>query len=88
VSNIATSVDSSAHAGAETAAPGAHTHKEGLAKLALGAIGVVFGDIGTSPLYTLRETFTHGSSAERTAWFRRGLESGKVADCNTFARSQ
>ena len=26
-------------------------------KLALGAIGVVFGDIGTSPLYAFRETF-------------------------------
>ncbi|MGB7405332.1 MAG: KUP/HAK/KT family potassium transporter, partial [Pacificimonas sp.] len=27
------------------------------AKLALGAIGIVFGDIGTSPLYAFRETF-------------------------------
>ncbi len=27
----------------------------------VGALGVVFGDIGTSPLYTLRETFVHGS---------------------------
>ena len=27
-------------------------------KLAIGAIGVVFGDIGTSPLYALKETFT------------------------------
>ena len=31
--------------------------REGVTKLALGAIGVVFGDIGTSPLYALRETF-------------------------------
>jgi KUP system potassium uptake protein len=33
-----------------------------LAKLALGALGVVYGDIGTSPLYALRECFsgTHG----------------------------
>ncbi len=30
---------------------------DGLAKLAVGAIGVVFGDIGTSPLYAFRETF-------------------------------
>ncbi len=29
-----------------------------LMALALGAIGVVFGDIGTSPLYTMREAFT------------------------------
>lgn len=28
-----------------------------IAKLALGAIGIVFGDIGTSPLYAFRETF-------------------------------
>ncbi|MBI5534630.1 MAG: potassium transporter Kup [Deltaproteobacteria bacterium] len=33
-----------------------------LAKLALGAIGVVYGDIGTSPLYAVKECFTgeHG----------------------------
>jgi KUP system potassium uptake protein len=30
----------------------------GLAGLVVGAIGVVFGDIGTSPLYTLKEAFT------------------------------
>jgi len=30
--------------------------------LSLGALGVVFGDIGTSPLYALRECF-HGESA-------------------------
>ena len=34
---------------------------EGLRKgLVLGALGVVYGDIGTSPLYTLRECLTHG----------------------------
>ena len=38
-----------------------HHRKSGTAKLALGAIGVVFGDIGTSPLYAFRETFaSHG----------------------------
>jgi predicted metalloprotease len=30
------------------------------------------------------ESFTHGSSAERTRWFRRGLDSGQVRSCNTF----
>ncbi|EIZ79735.1 KUP system potassium uptake protein [Novosphingobium sp. Rr 2-17] len=32
-------------------------HSEKLPALALGAIGVVFGDIGTSPLYALKESF-------------------------------
>lgn len=35
-----------------------HGHNRGsLAKLAVGAVGVVFGDIGTSPIYAFRETF-------------------------------
>ena len=46
--------------GAEAAAPHdtSHGHAQGsLAKLAVGAIGIVFGDIGTSPIYAFRETF-------------------------------
>ena len=34
-----------------------HHPEAGLLKLTLGAIGIVFGDIGTSPLYAFRETF-------------------------------
>jgi hypothetical protein len=30
------------------------------------------------------EKFTHGSSAQRVEWFRRGLESGRVEACDTF----
>lgn len=41
-----------------TAAAGGHHAPQGMVKLAMGAIGVVFGDIGTSPLYALKETFT------------------------------
>ena len=39
-----------------------HVHKQPLPSLALAAIGVVFGDIGTSPLYSLKEAFSpvHG----------------------------
>jgi KUP system potassium uptake protein len=36
-----------------------HAHsKAGTIALAMGALGVVYGDIGTSPLYALREAFT------------------------------
>ena len=30
------------------------------------------------------ETFTHGTSAQRVGWFKRGLEGGSVERCNTF----
>jgi uncharacterized protein len=30
------------------------------------------------------EAFTHGSSEERTSWFRRGFDSGRPEDCDTF----
>lgn len=30
------------------------------------------------------ESFTHGSSAQRVQWFKRGLQSGQPAQCNTF----
>ncbi|AXA84608.1 potassium transporter Kup [Lysobacter oculi] len=43
-------------AGAAGHASGHHP-KGGLASLVVGAIGVVFGDIGTSPLYTIKEAF-------------------------------
>lgn len=33
-------------------------HRHGFAALALGAIGVVYGDIGTSPSYTVKEVFS------------------------------
>jgi predicted metalloprotease len=32
------------------------------------------------------ETFTHGSSEQRMSWFRKGLDSGSIAACNTFAQ--
>ncbi len=33
------------------------------------------------------ETFTHGTSEQRARWWRRGFESGKMEDCDTFAVS-
>ena len=34
--------------------------------------------------YVVPDSFTHGSSAQRVRWFKRGLESGQVSACNTF----
>ena len=34
------------------------------------------------------DSFTHGSSAQRVRWFKRGLESGEVSACNTFDARQ
>src|SRR3954465_12385716 len=51
------------HSGNEMAEPvshpqaGPHAEQSSVATLFFGAIGVVFGDIGTSPLYTMKETF-------------------------------
>src|ERR1700752_5188836 len=36
---------------------GAHEAKQSTAALALIALGIVYGDIGTSPLYAVKETF-------------------------------
>ena len=30
------------------------------------------------------ESFTHGSSAQRMAWLRKGLSTGDPAQCDTF----
>ncbi len=50
-------------------------HGQGIGTLALGALGVVFGDIGTSPLYAFREAFEHqhlpGRADQRPGRWRR-----------------
>lgn len=49
----------------DTALPDNHINSKsqaGLFALSLGALGVVYGDIGTSPLYAVRECF-HGQHA-------------------------
>jgi len=38
--------------------------------------------------YVQPETWTHGSSEQRTTWLRRGLESGDPSVCNTFESSR
>ena len=37
--------------------------------------------------YVVPEAFTHGSSAQRQQWFRRGFESGNLEACDTFSSS-
>ena len=34
------------------------------------------------------DSFTHGSSAQRVRWFKRGIDSGKVGECDTFRARQ
>jgi predicted metalloprotease len=34
------------------------------------------------------ESFTHGSSAQRVTWFRRGLETGELRACDTFGTAR
>jgi KUP system potassium uptake protein len=51
---------------AESALPEAH-HNANFWTLTLGAIGVVYGDIGTSPLYAMRETIAAASGGHAAA---------------------
>jgi predicted metalloprotease len=36
--------------------------------------------------YVVPEGFTHGSAEQRVQWFRRGIETGDLKQCDTFAR--
>jgi len=35
--------------------------------------------------YVVPDSFTHGTSAERVSWFKRGLASGSIQSCDTFS---
>ncbi|MBD2727419.1 neutral zinc metallopeptidase [Nostoc sp. FACHB-892] len=37
--------------------------------------------------YAVPESFTHGSSAQRVRWFKRGIQTGEPQQCNTFANT-
>src|SRR5437763_3941305 len=52
---------------ADNLLPAQHGPSEPLPKLMLGAVGVVYGDIGTSPLYAMKESFLgpHPLSVDR-----------------------
>jgi hypothetical protein len=53
---------------------------------ALGAAAAIGDDRlqGRAGRATNPETWTHGSSEQRTTWFRRGLEAGSPDSCDTF----
>jgi uncharacterized protein len=34
--------------------------------------------------YVVPESFNHGTSQQRVTWFKRGFDSGKLSDCDTF----
>ena len=38
--------------------------------------------------YIVPDSFTHGSSAQRTRWFSNGLKAGTVSSCNTFEAAE
>lgn len=69
-------------AGKDAAAQNATTHgapgsRAGLWSLALGSVGVVYGDIGTSPLYAFREALSAASG--HTGVFTRDMVLGVVS---------
>ena len=60
--------------------------EEGDIEEALGAASAIGDDRmqRKSRGYVTPDSFTHGSSAQRVRWFKQGLKSGDVLDCNTF----
>jgi len=62
--------------------------EQGDVESALGAASAV-GDDRLQKMATGHvnpDSFTHGSSEHRMMWFRKGLDSGSIAACNTFAQ--
>jgi uncharacterized protein len=41
--------------------------------------------LGLEPATVVLDSFTHGSGDQRTHWFKRGLDTGDLRQCNTFA---
>jgi predicted metalloprotease len=38
--------------------------------------------------HVVPDSFTHGTSAQRVRWFKRGIDSGEIAQCDTFSARQ
>jgi predicted metalloprotease len=63
-----------------------HVIEPGDLEEALGAASAVGDDRlqQRSRGYVVPESFTHGSSAQRARWFKRGLQAGSLSACDTF----
>jgi uncharacterized protein len=66
-----------------------HILEEGDVESALRAAAAVGDDAlqKRAQGYVVPESFTHGTSAERVGWFKRGLNGGTIAGCDTFSAS-
>ncbi len=64
-----------------------HILESGDVEEALGAAAAVGDDTIQRRMQgeVVPETFTHGSAEQRMGWFKRGLETGELANCDTFA---
>ncbi len=60
------------HDGTDADVHASHAPRGGMTALTIGALGVVFGDIGTSPLYAVNEIFFGHGHVTPTAWNVRG----------------
>jgi uncharacterized protein len=62
--------------------------EQGDVEEALGAASAVGDDTiqRRTQGHVVPDSFTHGSAKQRMEWFQRGLDSGSVGNCDTFAR--
>ena len=67
-----------------------HIIEQGDVEAAMNAAGAVGDDRlqRQSRGTVVPDSFTHGSSAQRVRWFKRGLESGDTRQCDTFATNE
>jgi hypothetical protein len=76
-------------AGRQMLAPGQVALEEGDIEEGLNAAAAIGDDRlqRQSTGFVRPDAFTHGSSAQRVEWFKRGLQSGSVDACDTFNAS-
>jgi predicted metalloprotease len=66
-----------------------HIIEQGDVEAALNAASAVGDDLlqRQAQGIVVPDAFTHGSSAQRVRWFKRGLDSGSLKQCDTFLRN-